>query len=169
MTLEPGLEVAFRYTVTGADTAAAVGSGDVPVLATPRVLALAERATVAAVAGALAAGATTGGVRGGRGHPVPPPRGAGRGAAGGGGRPAGGWGSPGAPGPVTGRSPAAAWSGWWWTPPPSSATLWRRRSRWRDDRPPGRAGRGWGGRGGDVGCHQVPSQRAVLRRAGDRA
>ena len=52
MTLEPGLQAIFRYTVTEADTAAAVGSGDVPVLATPRVLALAERATVAAVAGA---------------------------------------------------------------------------------------------------------------------
>jgi fluoroacetyl-CoA thioesterase len=33
--------------MTEADTAAAVGSGEVPVLATPRVLALAERATVA--------------------------------------------------------------------------------------------------------------------------
>src|SRR5215211_105297 len=62
MALAPGLEAAFRYTVTGADTAAAVGSGEVPVLATPRVVALAERATVAAVAavaGALEAGATT--------------------------------------------------------------------------------------------------------------
>src|SRR5215208_4019149 len=63
MTLEPGLEATFRYTVTEADTAAAVGSGDVPVLATPRVLALAERAAVAAVAGALEAGATTVGTR----------------------------------------------------------------------------------------------------------
>ena len=63
MALAPGLEAAFRYTVTGADTAAAVGSGEVPVLATPRVLALAERATVDAVAGALAAGATTVGTR----------------------------------------------------------------------------------------------------------
>jgi predicted thioesterase len=35
----------------------------VPVLATPRVLALAERASVEAVAGALEAGATTVGVR----------------------------------------------------------------------------------------------------------
>jgi predicted thioesterase len=59
MALEPGLRAAFRYTVTGADTAAAVGSGQVPVLATPRVLALAEQATVAAVASALEAGATT--------------------------------------------------------------------------------------------------------------
>lgn len=52
MTLEPGLQAAFRHTVTEADTAAAIGSGEVPMLATPRVLALAERATVAAVAGA---------------------------------------------------------------------------------------------------------------------
>jgi fluoroacetyl-CoA thioesterase len=63
MTLEPGLEAALRYTVTEADTAAAVGSGEVPVLATPRVLALAEQATMAAVAGALDAGATTVGTR----------------------------------------------------------------------------------------------------------
>ena len=63
MALEPGLQAAFRYTVTEADTAAAIGSGEVPVLATPRVLALAERATVAAVAGALQAGATTVGTR----------------------------------------------------------------------------------------------------------
>jgi hypothetical protein len=54
---------AFRYTVTQADTAAALGNGQVPVLATPRALALAERATVAAVAGALEAGTTTDGVR----------------------------------------------------------------------------------------------------------
>ena len=77
MTLEPGLEAAFRYTVTEADTAAAVGSGDVPVLATPRVLALAERATVAAVAGALAAGATMVGARVELDHLAPSPVGAG--------------------------------------------------------------------------------------------
>jgi fluoroacetyl-CoA thioesterase len=63
MTLELGLQATFRYTVAEADTAVAVGSGEVPVLATPRVLALAERATVAAVAGALEAGETTVGVR----------------------------------------------------------------------------------------------------------
>jgi fluoroacetyl-CoA thioesterase len=76
MTLEPGLEAAFRYTVTEADTAAAVGSGEVPVLATPRVLALAEQATVAAVAGALAAGATTVGTRVELDHQAPSPVGA---------------------------------------------------------------------------------------------
>jgi predicted thioesterase len=47
-------------TVVGEDdTAVALGSGDVPVLATPRVLALAERATVAAVADAVEPGRTT--------------------------------------------------------------------------------------------------------------
>jgi fluoroacetyl-CoA thioesterase len=71
MTLEPGLEAAFGYTVTEADTAAALGSGEVPVLATPRVLALAERATVAAVAGALEAGVTTVGTRVELDHRVP--------------------------------------------------------------------------------------------------
>ncbi|MGH9250909.1 MAG: thioesterase family protein, partial [Acidimicrobiales bacterium] len=45
------------------DTATALGSGDVPVLATPRLLALAEAATVAAVAGALPEGASSVGTR----------------------------------------------------------------------------------------------------------
>jgi fluoroacetyl-CoA thioesterase len=63
MALEPGLHATFRYTVAAADTAAAVGSGEVPVLATPRVLALAEQATVAAAAGEIEAGATTVGTR----------------------------------------------------------------------------------------------------------
>jgi hypothetical protein len=60
MPLEPGLEAAFQYAVTGADTAAALGGGEMPVLVTPRVLALPERVTVAAVAGALEVGATVG-------------------------------------------------------------------------------------------------------------
>ena len=76
MTLEPGLRAAFRYAVTAADTAAAVGSGQVPVLATARVLALVERATVAAVEGALEAGATTVGARVELDHLVPSPVGA---------------------------------------------------------------------------------------------
>jgi fluoroacetyl-CoA thioesterase len=70
------LGAALRYTVTQADTAAAVGSGEVPVLATPRVLALAEQATVAAVAGAVEAGATTVGVRVELDHLAPSPVGA---------------------------------------------------------------------------------------------
>jgi predicted thioesterase len=76
MTLEPGLEATFRHSVTEADTAAALGSGEVPVLATPRVLALAERATVAAVAGALEPGTTTVGVRVELEHLAPSPVGA---------------------------------------------------------------------------------------------
>ena len=41
------------------DTAAALGSGDVPVLGTPRLLALAEAATVQALDGALLPGQTS--------------------------------------------------------------------------------------------------------------
>ena len=41
------------------DTSVAVGSGDVPVLATPRLLALAEAAAVAAIAPALEPGMTS--------------------------------------------------------------------------------------------------------------
>jgi predicted thioesterase len=63
MELRPGLAARAELTVTEADTAIALGSGDVPVLATPRVLALAEQATVAATAGALPPGATTVGTR----------------------------------------------------------------------------------------------------------
>jgi fluoroacetyl-CoA thioesterase len=58
-TLSPGLRAGFDHVVTEADTAAALGSGLVPVLSTPTVLALSERATVEALAGALPEGATT--------------------------------------------------------------------------------------------------------------
>jgi len=61
--ITPGLQASFAHTVAEADTAAALGSGLVPVLATPRVLALVERATVAALDGTLEAGATTVGAR----------------------------------------------------------------------------------------------------------
>lgn len=63
MALEPGLSASVGLTVTEADTAQALGSGDVPVLATPRLLALAEAATVRATARHLPPGATTVGVR----------------------------------------------------------------------------------------------------------
>ncbi|MBO4165438.1 MULTISPECIES: thioesterase family protein [Micromonospora] len=59
----PGLTARVELTVADADTARAVGSGDVPVLATPRVLALAEAATVAATAPRMPTGRTTVGVR----------------------------------------------------------------------------------------------------------
>lgn len=61
--LEPGLTAAETHTVTEVDTALAVGSGDVPVLATPRLLAWMEAVTVAAVDDALADGDTTVGTR----------------------------------------------------------------------------------------------------------
>ena len=76
MELEPGLAARVELTVTDADTARALGSGDVPVLATPRVLALAEAATVALVAGHLPAGATTVGTRVELAHLAPTPVGA---------------------------------------------------------------------------------------------
>ena len=58
-----GLRATVRAAVTEADTATAMGSGDVPVLATPRLLALAEAAACAAVAPHLADGLTTVGTR----------------------------------------------------------------------------------------------------------
>jgi predicted thioesterase len=58
-----GLTIGLRATVTAevgeGDTAIALGSGDLPVLGTPRLLALAEAACVAAVAPQLAPGQTT--------------------------------------------------------------------------------------------------------------
>jgi fluoroacetyl-CoA thioesterase len=58
-----GAVTRVQLTVTDADTAQAVGSGDVPVLGTPRVLALVEAATVGATANRLPPGATTVGIR----------------------------------------------------------------------------------------------------------
>src|ERR1700728_5097395 len=57
--LAAGLRATVRAVLTGADTAEAMGSGNLPVLATPRLLALAEAATVAAVAPQLTDGLTT--------------------------------------------------------------------------------------------------------------
>lgn len=69
----PGLSARVELTVTDADTAQAVGSGDVPVLATPRLLALAEAATVAATARQMPGGLTTVGVRAEVEHRAPTP------------------------------------------------------------------------------------------------
>lgn len=71
--LEPGLTATVREAVGDDDTAEAIGSGDVPVLATPVVLTLVERAAVAAVAPQLDAGTTTVGARVGLDHLVPSP------------------------------------------------------------------------------------------------
>ncbi|QBI52674.1 thioesterase family protein [Streptomonospora litoralis] len=59
MAIMRGLRGTADLRVGEEDTALALGSGDVPVLATPRVLALAEAATVAATAGQLDEGSTT--------------------------------------------------------------------------------------------------------------
>lgn len=59
----PGLSAVVSLEVTDADTAIAMRSGDVGVLGTPRVVALAEEAAVKALDGALAKGATTVGYR----------------------------------------------------------------------------------------------------------
>jgi predicted thioesterase len=63
MPLSPGLSARVDLTVADADTAIELGSGDVPVLATPRVVALCEAATCAAVAAHLEPGQTTVGTR----------------------------------------------------------------------------------------------------------
>jgi len=58
-----GLSSTVEMVVTDADTAIALGSGEVPVLGTPRIVALVEQAAVAALDGHLEAGQTTVGVR----------------------------------------------------------------------------------------------------------
>jgi predicted thioesterase len=63
MELVAGLSASVSLTVTDADTAVALGSGDVPVLATPRLVALAEAATVAAISAHLSPGDTSVGTR----------------------------------------------------------------------------------------------------------
>ncbi len=62
VTPQPGSSAEFTVEVGADDTALALGSGDVPVLGTPRVVALLEQATVRAVAGQLPDGNTTVGV-----------------------------------------------------------------------------------------------------------
>lgn len=57
--LEKGLSAQSRTTVTNENTAAVMGSGDLPVFATPAMVALLENAAMNAVAGALPEGATT--------------------------------------------------------------------------------------------------------------
>jgi fluoroacetyl-CoA thioesterase len=57
--IEPGLQGTVQETVTEGMTAEHLGSGDVPVLGTPAVLAMVEAAAVAAVADHLEPGKTT--------------------------------------------------------------------------------------------------------------
>ncbi len=65
--------IPVRFEVTDADTATAVGSGDVPVLATPRLIAWMEAATVRSAAQFVSAGQTTVGtaIRVEHRHPTP--------------------------------------------------------------------------------------------------
>jgi predicted thioesterase len=63
MSLMAGRTASVALVVTDADTAIALRSGDVPVLGTPRVLALVEEASVKAVEGAVPSGQTTVGMR----------------------------------------------------------------------------------------------------------
>jgi fluoroacetyl-CoA thioesterase len=57
------VESTLTFTVTNEDTAIAVGSGSLPVLGTPRLLAWCEAATCAAIEPALGDGATSVGTR----------------------------------------------------------------------------------------------------------
>jgi len=61
--METGQAATLQFEVTDADTAAAVGSGDLPVLGTPRLLAWCEAATCAAIAETLEPSRTSVGTR----------------------------------------------------------------------------------------------------------
>jgi fluoroacetyl-CoA thioesterase len=61
--LEPGLTAKVVLKVGPDDTAISLRSGEVPVLATPRLIALCEEAALEAVAGLIAEGHTTVGMR----------------------------------------------------------------------------------------------------------
>ncbi|WP_299051398.1 thioesterase [uncultured Nocardioides sp.] len=69
-------EAELRFTVTDDDTAAAVGSGSLPVLGTPRLLAWMEAATCAALEADLPDGSTSVGTRVSLEHRAPSPVGA---------------------------------------------------------------------------------------------
>ena len=59
MDIRPGLTSKATLVVAEADTALSMGSGDVPVLSTPRIVALAEQAACAAVSGVIDPATTT--------------------------------------------------------------------------------------------------------------
>lgn len=61
--MEKGHRATLEFTVTDQDTASAVGSGDLPVLGTPRLLAWCEAATCRALEGSLSEGQTSVGTR----------------------------------------------------------------------------------------------------------
>jgi predicted thioesterase len=57
--VRPGLSATVDLVVTEADTAISMSSGDVPVLATPRIVALCEQAACKSIEQAVAAGETS--------------------------------------------------------------------------------------------------------------
>jgi fluoroacetyl-CoA thioesterase len=61
--VKPGLNATVELVVSEADTALAMGSGLVPVLATPRLIALCEQASVEAVDAEMAPGQTSVGTK----------------------------------------------------------------------------------------------------------
>ncbi|MEV7968858.1 hotdog domain-containing protein [Sphaerisporangium sp. NPDC088356] len=63
MTIDAGLRAEVLIMVERSDTAVKMGSGDVPVLGTPRLLAIAEAATVRAVRDHLEPGQTSVGTK----------------------------------------------------------------------------------------------------------
>lgn len=75
--LGAGLTATQQHTVGEQDTASAVGSGSLPVLGTPRLLAWCEAATCAAIAPALEDDQTSVGTRVSLEHVAPSPVGAG--------------------------------------------------------------------------------------------
>jgi fluoroacetyl-CoA thioesterase len=76
MALSAGLLSFVQTVVADTDTAMALGSGDVPVLGTPRLLALAEAAAVAAIGPSLESGLTSVGTAAALEHKRPSPVGA---------------------------------------------------------------------------------------------
>jgi fluoroacetyl-CoA thioesterase len=61
--LQPGLAASVALDVRDGDTAMALHSGEVPVLGTPRLIALCEEASLQAIAGQVPPGHTTVGMR----------------------------------------------------------------------------------------------------------
>ena len=76
MALAPGLRAFQQIVVAATDTAVAMGSGDVPVLGTPRLLALAEAAAAEAIRPSLEPGQTSVGTSAVIEHRRPSPLGA---------------------------------------------------------------------------------------------
>ena len=74
--IEAGLQATVEETVSDEMTAERIGSGDVPVLGTPAVLALVEAAAIAALGDALEPGITTVGAHVDLEHVAPTPAGA---------------------------------------------------------------------------------------------